>query len=103
MKAVITAKDFPPPEDKMANLGEMSINVKFLSNNVIAGDKALYRGHAIAAVAATNAHIAEEAISLIEVEYEVLPAALHVLEAMQDERAHPARGYDHHGYGAKDR
>jgi CO/xanthine dehydrogenase Mo-binding subunit len=84
VKAVVTAADFPPPEDKMANLGEMSVNVKFLSNNVIAGAKALYRGHAIAAVAATSVHIAEEALNLIEVEYEVLPAALTVLEAMQD-------------------
>src|SRR5438270_587799 len=42
VRAVITAKDFPPAEDRMANLGEMSVNVKYLSNNVMAADKALY-------------------------------------------------------------
>jgi xanthine dehydrogenase molybdenum-binding subunit len=41
VKAVITARDIPTPEDKMANLGEMAVNVKFLSNNALAGDKAL--------------------------------------------------------------
>ena len=85
VKAVITVKDFPVAEDRMANLGEMAVNVKLLSNNVMAADKVLYKGHAVAAVAATNAHIAEEALGLIEVEYEVLPPVLHVLEAMKDE------------------
>src|SRR5919206_2796728 len=83
VKAVITAKDFPAAEDRMANLGEMAVNVKFLSNNVIAGEKALYRGHAVAAVAATSPHIAEEALRLIQVDYEVLPPVLDVLEAMK--------------------
>ena len=85
VKAVITARDFPPAADRIANLGEMAVNVKYLSNNVIAADKVLYKGHAVAAVAAINAHIAEEALGLIEVEYEVLPAAMHVLEAMKEE------------------
>src|SRR5919198_1109422 len=85
VKAVITAKDFPAAEDRMANLGEMAVNVKFLSNNVIASDKVLYKGHPVAAVAATNAPIAEEALGLIEVENDVLPPVLDVLEAMKDE------------------
>ena len=84
VKAVITVKDFPIAEDRMANLGEMAVNVKLLSNNVMAADKALYKGHPVAAVAATSAHIAEEALGLIEVEYEVLPPALHVLDAMKE-------------------
>ena len=50
----------------------------------MARDKVLYKGHAVAAVAATNAHIAEEALGLIEVEYEVLPPVMDVLSAMQD-------------------
>src|SRR5713226_173989 len=85
VKAVITARDFPVAEDRIANLGEMAVNVKLLSNNVMAVDKALYKGHPVAAVAATSANIAEEALGLIEVEYEVLPAVLHVLEAMKEE------------------
>src|SRR2546422_528823 len=84
VKTVITVKDFPVAEDRMANLGEMAVNVKLLSNNVMAADKVLYKGHAVAAVAATNAHIAEEALGLIEVEYEVLPPVLDVLDAMKD-------------------
>ena len=85
VKAVVTAHDMPKAEDRMANLGEMSVNVKHLSNNALAYDKVLYRGHAVAAVAATNVHVAEEALNLIEVDYEVLPAALDVLDAMKDD------------------
>ena len=85
VKAVVTAHDMPKAEDRMANLGEMSVNVKHLSNNALAYDKVLYRGHAVAAVAATNVHVAEEALKLIEVDYEVLPAALDVLDAMKDD------------------
>ena len=85
VKAVVTAHDMPKAEDRMANLGEMSVNVKHLSNNALAYDKVLYRGHAVAAVAAVNVHIAEEALNLIEVDYEVLPAAIDVLDAMKDD------------------
>ena len=85
VKAVVTAHDMPKAEDRMANLGEMSVNVKHLSNNALAYDKVLYRGHAVAAVAATNVHIAEEALKLIVVDYEVLPAAIDVLSAMKDD------------------
>ena len=85
VKAVVTAHDMPKAEDRMANLGEMSVNVKHLSNNALAYDKVLYRGHAVAAVAATNVHVAEEALELIEVDYEVLPAAIDVLDAMKDD------------------
>ena len=85
VKAVVTAHDMPKAEDRMANLGEMSVNVKHLSNNALAYDKVLYRGHAVAAVAATNVHVAEEALKLIAVDYEVLPAALDVLDAMKDD------------------
>ncbi len=46
--------------------------------------KVLYQGHAIAAVAATSSHLADEALDLIEVEYEVLPPVLEVLQAMQE-------------------
>ncbi len=45
----------------------------------------LYHGHAIAAVAATTPHIAEEALALIKVDYELLPPVLDVRKAMQDD------------------
>jgi CO/xanthine dehydrogenase Mo-binding subunit len=44
--------------------------------NILAHDKTLYDGHAVAAVAAVNAHVADQALKLIEVEYEILPAAM---------------------------
>jgi CO/xanthine dehydrogenase Mo-binding subunit len=51
--------------------------------NILARDKVLYDGHAVAAVAATDRHTAEEALRLIEVEYEVLPPVMKVEEAMR--------------------
>ena len=50
--------------------------------NVMAGEKALYDGHAVAAVAATSALIARDAVKLVEVEYEILPHVTDVDKAM---------------------
>ena len=83
VKGVVTAKDLPTAEDKIANLGEGPVNLKHLCDNILASDKVLYKGHAVAAVAATNPHIAEEACELIDVEYEVLPPVLEVRQAME--------------------
>lgn len=77
VRAVVTAQDMPAIGDKIADLGESSVNLRYTSNNLLAHDKVLYYGHAVAAVAAENIHIAEEALALIKVEYEVLP---HVLD-----------------------
>lgn len=81
--AVATSADFPDLANKIANLGEGAVNLAHLGANCLAKGKVLYQGHAVAAVAATSAHIAEEAVKLIEVEYEPLPAVLWVLDAMQ--------------------
>lgn len=54
-----------------------------MRDNIIAHDKVLYHGHPVAAVAATSPHIAEEALKLIKVEYEVLPLVLDVRAAME--------------------
>ena len=59
------------------------LNPRFLSNNVLAADNVLYRGHAVAAVAADNSHIAQQALSLIDVDYERLPSVLDGREAME--------------------
>ncbi len=53
-----------------------------LAWNVMARDKALYDGHAVAAVAAISPAIAEDALDLIEVTYEILPHVLDVEAAM---------------------
>ena len=85
VKAVVTSAELPQPSGKVVDLGEGAMtNPQFLSNNCLAGDKVLYKGHAVAAVAATSAHIAEEALSLIDVDYEVLPAVVSVLDAMKE-------------------
>ena len=84
VKAVVTGTDLPPAEDRTIQLGEGAVNLKYLSNNILAGDKVLYKGHPVAAVAATSPHLAEEALALIQVDYDVLPPVLDVREAMQD-------------------
>ncbi|HQU46809.1 MAG TPA: xanthine dehydrogenase family protein molybdopterin-binding subunit, partial [Pirellulales bacterium] len=81
--AVVTAADLPDLRDKMADLGEGRVNLAHLGANVLAHQKVLYRGHAVAAVAAVSPHVAEEAARLIQVEYEPLPAVTWVLDAMK--------------------
>ena len=86
VRAVVTGADIVEPNGRASDLAEGAmVNFKFLSNNIMAQDKALYKGHAIAAVAAVNAHLAEEALSQIAVEYEVLPPVMHASEAMADD------------------
>lgn len=82
VKAVITGRDFPSIEADLIQLGEGESNARFDSMNIMARDKALYHGHAVAAVAATSAHIAEEALKRIDVVYEVLPPVLDIEAAM---------------------
>jgi xanthine dehydrogenase molybdenum-binding subunit len=92
--AIVTAADLPGLEDRVAELGEASVNMRELSGNILAHDKVLYRGHAVAAVAAINPHVAGEAVELIDVDYEPLPAVLDARDAMKpdapllDERRH---------------
>ena len=64
--AIVTSADLPDLTDKIANLGEGSVNLADLGANVLAHGKVLYKGHAVAAVAATTIHIAEEAARLID-------------------------------------
>ena len=64
VRAVVTAVDLPPQGNRMVELGEGAVNMRHLSANVLAHDKVLYKGHAVAAVAADNVHIAEEACKL---------------------------------------
>ena len=81
VKAVMTGHDLVEyPWDKPAPLGIQDL--RFNSRNVMARDKALYAGHAVAAVAATSTQIAAAALKLIEVDYEVLPWVIDVDEAL---------------------
>jgi len=86
VRAVITAADFPPADaGRIIDLGEGQQTVAEVRGNMLASGKALYKGHAVAAVAAVNRHVAEEALGLIEVDYEPLPAVLTALEAMRED------------------
>ena len=85
VKAVVTGKDLVEnAEEQLADLGEEVVRIKDLCAAVLAHDKVLYQGYPVAAVAASNVHIAEEALELIEVAYEVLPHVQDVREAMKD-------------------
>jgi len=85
VKAVITAADFEEQPATMSNAGEMQVNYRDVGTNVIARSKVLYDGHAVAAVAASSNLIADQALALIKVDYEVLPHVIEVVEAMQDD------------------
>ena len=82
VRAVVTAQDLP--EISAQAQPGANLNYGFYSRNVMAREKALYTGHAVAAVAAVSPHVAEEALALIDVDYEVLPAALTAEEALAD-------------------
>ena len=82
--AVVTSKDFPIIADEMIDLAETQGNARLMAEHVMAADKALYKGHAVAAVSATSPHIAEQALALIEIDYEVLKPVLSLQEAMKD-------------------
>lgn len=86
--AVVTGQDFPHIEHRMVNQGEAGpVDMRDVSDNCVAKDKVLYDGHAIAAVAAENPHVAEEAVKLIEVDYELLEPLMDVRAAMSPEAA----------------
>ena len=85
VKAVATAADLPEASAAVADQEEGgTVNYGFYSRNIMAREKALYRGHAVAAVAATSAAVAEEALALIDVDYEVLSPVLDAFQAMED-------------------
>jgi xanthine dehydrogenase molybdenum-binding subunit len=84
VKAILTSVDFPKLQSGVVPMGELAMNPHYMSMNLLAHDKVLYDGHPVAAVAATSPHIAEEAIRLIKVDYEVLPHVLDAEEAMKE-------------------
>ena len=83
VKAVTTAADLPILADRTIDFAEIRGNARMLAENVLARSKVLYKGHAVAAVAATSPHVAEEALGLIDVEYDVLPTVLTLRDAMR--------------------
>ena len=85
VKAVLTSVDLPDVSAEVADQEEgATVNYGFYSRNVMAREKSLYQGHAVAAVAATSLHLAEEALNMLDVDYEVLPPVLNAFDAMRD-------------------
>ncbi len=85
VQAVVTAQDMPEVSAEVSDQAEgVMVNYGFYTRNVMAREKALYVGHVVAAVAATSPSVAEEALALIDVEYEVLPAVLDAESALAD-------------------
>jgi CO/xanthine dehydrogenase Mo-binding subunit len=82
VKAVITGRDLPDVASEAGEGGEGAADFRDISMNVMARGKALYHGHAVAAVAATTARIAEEACKKIRVDYEVLKPVLSLDDAL---------------------
>ena len=92
VKAIVTGNDLlPPGEDKEIKVGEATKNLKYIREATLATKKVLYVGHPVAAVAADNPHIAEEAISLIKVTYEQISHSLTALDGIRKDAAilHP--------------
>ena len=81
--AVATSKDFPVIQSRSMDYENFQGNPRMIAENILAHEKVLYIGHAVAAVAATDAHTAEAALDLIEVDYEILPTVLTVHDAMK--------------------
>ncbi|MBI3954230.1 MAG: xanthine dehydrogenase family protein molybdopterin-binding subunit [Chloroflexi bacterium] len=84
VKAVITGADMPEVKPGATfPMGEVPVDISGLAGLCMAKERAIFAGQPVAAVAATDPYIAEEAIKLIDVEYEVLPPVVDLLEAMK--------------------
>ena len=83
VKALVTSADFPDQKFEYVGPERIAQNFWHMTRNIMAREKALYEGHAVAAVAATSGGIADEALSLIAIDYEVLPHVIDVDEAMK--------------------
>ena len=82
VKAVVTGRDIPKTDKKVWLGGEGALDLGDMGDNAMAHDKALYSGHAIAAVAAATVEVAREAARLIRVEYEVLDPVMSLERAL---------------------
>ena len=80
--AAVSGADFPSGGSGEVG-GESGGDIGDVAKNIMARDKVLYHGHAVAAVAATSARIAEQALAAITVEYQVLKPVLDLDAAMK--------------------
>ncbi len=83
VKAVMTGADIPDQKFEYVGPERVAVNFWHETRRIMAREKALYEGHAVAAVAAVSKRVAEQAAKLIKVDYEVLPHVIDVEEAMK--------------------
>jgi xanthine dehydrogenase molybdenum-binding subunit len=83
VRAIATSADFPIMQTGGIDFANVRGNPRMIAENVLTQSKVLYQGHAVAAVAATSRHLAEEALKLIEVDYEILPTVLTLHDALK--------------------
>jgi len=80
---VVTFDDLPEPHEQVMETVRGPMPTAWDSERILARRKVLFRGHPIAAVAALNHHVAEDALELIDIEYEVLPAVVAIDDALR--------------------
>jgi len=81
VKAVLVGRDLPDTNAAIL-LGEAAIDLRDISHSMIARDKVVYHGQAVAAIAATTIDAAREAAAKVVVTYDTLKPVLTVDEAM---------------------
>src|SRR2546425_10134244 len=74
VEAVFPPADLPPYKKNFSNRRGM----------IFPDEEVLFHGQPVAAVLASDPHIAEEALALIEIEYEALPPVVDPIAAMQE-------------------
>src|SRR5262245_2208455 len=82
VKAVVTGADIAKTNKKVYLGGEGALDLADMGDNAMAHEKAFYHGHADAGVAASTLEIAQEAVRLIRVEFEVLEPAMTLERAL---------------------
>ena len=85
VKAVMTGADLPDHPFEFVGPERLAVNFWHITRNIMAREKVLYEGHAVAAVAAISNVIANRALALIDVDYEVVPHVIDVEEAMAED------------------
>ena len=85
VKAVMTGADLPDHPFEYVGPERLAVNFWHVTRNIMAREKVLYEGHAVAAVAAISNVIANRALALVDVDYEVLPHVIDVDEAMAED------------------
>jgi 4-hydroxybenzoyl-CoA reductase alpha subunit len=80
VKAVVTGKDTPGRKQ-----GIWRRFPELCDEEILCREKVRYIGDPVAAIAAIDEDTAEEALDLIEVEYEILPAVFDPLEAIKED------------------